>query len=173
MLTILFLSLFSFTLAVPSQEECDLLADYAQPQLSSISPFLQYTADSIEIYNNDLVNAGQDEDPEVTSYLDALSNLLTQIDLATGSSSDPFRAELTQNCGPNPLSRRWGLDVDDMSGIVNPVYTSVSSVVNVVVSADHARPFRRLRYRVRRLVASRRSDLDEVVSYPLLLPMYV
>ncbi|KAJ0420262.1 hypothetical protein BJY00DRAFT_313201 [Aspergillus carlsbadensis] len=138
MLTLLFLplSLFTFTLAVPSHEACGLLADYTQNQLTNISPLLQYTATSLESSNEprDLLSARQSKSPEVTNYLNALSDALAQIGFATGSSSDQFRSEITQACGDD-ASRKRSEFVDlevrqDTAPLLHQVYSSLSVVVD-------------------------------------------
>lgn len=91
--TLPLLFLFSFTLAAPSDEACDLIATYTQNQLSNISPLLAYSANSLE-------NSGTQSNARTstTNYLNAAADALSQIDTATGPSSDQFRREITQAC---------------------------------------------------------------------------
>jgi hypothetical protein len=136
MLSILFLSLFTFTLAVPSQEACVLLAAYTQNQLTNIFPLLQYTASSLEASNEprDLISPRQSKSQELTNYLNALSDALTQIGIATGSASEQFLSEITQACGDSAStqrSERVDLEVrQDKAPLVHQVYASLSVVIN-------------------------------------------
>ncbi|KAL3446085.1 hypothetical protein BJX65DRAFT_309324 [Aspergillus insuetus] len=145
MLSILLLSLFTFTLAVPTQEACSLLAAYTQNQLTNISPLLEYAANSLEISNENearsLIITRQTKSPEITNYLNALSDALTQIGIATGEASNQFLTEITQACrdgassrkrnenGEHEVSQEVGQDKPQAS-LVQQVYASISVVIN-------------------------------------------
>ncbi|KAL3485354.1 hypothetical protein BJX62DRAFT_243001 [Aspergillus germanicus] len=157
MIPILLLSLFTFTftLAVPTQEACSLLAAYTQNQLTNISPLLQYAANSLEASNEngketrDIVRPRQSKSPEITNYLNALSDALTQIGIATGEASNQFLEEITEACRDDADSRKRSeggeheddeeadQEVDQEVGqdkphasLVQQVYASISVVIN-------------------------------------------
>ncbi|KAL4867235.1 hypothetical protein BDV12DRAFT_198444 [Aspergillus spectabilis] len=138
MLPILVLSLFTFkfTLAVPSDEACSLLADYTQSQLRNISPLLEYSANTLEttpeFRARDIIATRQSTSPQTTNYLNAVSDALSQIGVATGSSSDQFRTELTQACGEGRTNKRSEvveLEVRQSNApLLRQVYGSLSNV---------------------------------------------
>ncbi|KAL4860485.1 hypothetical protein BDV12DRAFT_205003 [Aspergillus spectabilis] len=98
MLPVLLLSLFTFTLA---------------NQLTNISPLLEYAANSLEASNENgneprdrALSTRQSKSPEITNYLNALSDALTQIGIATGEASNQFLEEITQACHDGADSRK-------------------------------------------------------------------
>jgi hypothetical protein len=160
MLPVLLFSLFTFTftLAVPTQEACSLLAAYTQNQLTNISPLLEYAANSLEASNENengneargLISPRQSiKSPEITNYLNTLSDALTQIGIATGEASNQFLEEITQACRDGANSRKRNevsehegdeeadQEVDQEVGqdkrqgsLVQQVYASISVVIN-------------------------------------------
>jgi hypothetical protein len=160
MLPVLLFSLFTFTftLAVPTQEACSLLAAYTQNQLTNISPLLEYAANSLEASNENengneargLISRRQSiKSPEITNYLNTLSDALTQIGIATGEASNQFLEEITQACRDGANSRKRDnvgehegdeeadQEADQEVGhdkpqgsLVQQVYASISVVIN-------------------------------------------
>ncbi|KAL2785598.1 hypothetical protein BJX66DRAFT_342969 [Aspergillus keveii] len=158
MLLMLLLSLFTFTftLAVPTQQACSLLAAYTQNQLTNISPLLEYAANSLEASNENgneprdrAWSTRQSKSPEITNYLNALSDALTQIGIATGEASNQFLEEITQACrdgaesrkrsegGEHEVDQEVDAEVDQEVGqdkprasLVQQVYASISVVIN-------------------------------------------
>ncbi|KAL2824181.1 hypothetical protein BJY01DRAFT_167844 [Aspergillus pseudoustus] len=137
MLSILLLSLFTFALAAaPSaQDICSVEADNAQNQLRIVAPVLQYAATTFE---NARSEQG-DSSPQVTNYLNAIADALAQINLATGSSSDQFRSEVTRACtasssnNNNNAKKRGAIQARQVDqGIADFLYTTLTALADAL-----------------------------------------
>ncbi|KAL2833866.1 hypothetical protein BDW59DRAFT_156667 [Aspergillus cavernicola] len=121
----LLFSVFSYTLAAPSSDFCDLIATYAQNQLTNISPLLEHTANSLD---------STDTRTSVNNYLNSVSDALTQIHGATGSSADQFRREITQGCAADATSSKVKKDDNGIvsirtdASLVRQVYAALADV---------------------------------------------